>query len=53
MSVPAFLSMERPGFEADRNRIMVLDLASGEQVEATAGLDQTTHGAAWALSQKP
>ncbi len=43
----AYHSMERAGFEADRNRILVLDLASGEQVEATAGLDQTAHGATW------
>ena len=43
----AYHSMERAGFEADRNRIMVLELDSGEQVEATAGLDQTAHGATW------
>jgi len=43
----AYHSMERAGFEADRNRIMVLDLASGEAHDATAGLDQTAHGATW------
>ena len=43
----AYHSMERPGFEADRNRIMVLDLASGSSRDATAGLDRTAHGATW------
>ncbi|MEC7232761.1 MAG: peptidase S9, partial [Planctomycetota bacterium] len=43
----AWHSMERPGFESDRNRILVLDLDSGEVTEPTAGLDQTVHGATW------
>ena len=43
----AWHSMERPGFESDRNRILVLDLESGEVTEPTAGLDQTVHGATW------
>lgn len=43
----AWQSMERDGFESDRNRIMVKDLASGKIVEATKGLDQTTHGTRW------
>lgn len=43
----AFHSMERPGFEADRNRIMILDRSSGQIREATAGLDQTSHSATW------
>ncbi|MEM6672621.1 MAG: S9 family peptidase [Planctomycetota bacterium] len=43
----AYHSMERAGFEADRNRIMLLDLASGASRDATAGLDQTAHGATW------
>ncbi len=41
----AFHSMERPGFEADRNRVMIYDLASGTIREATQGLDQTAHAA--------
>jgi len=36
-------SMERPGFEADRNRIMRYDRASRKATDITAGLDQTTH----------
>lgn len=38
-----FQSMERPGFEADRNRIMSLDLETKEIKDLTAGLDQTSH----------
>jgi len=43
----AFHSMERPGFEADRNRIMLYERATGRIREATAGLDMTAHGALW------
>ena len=43
----AFHSMQRPGFEADRNRIMLFDRASGQMRELTEGLDQTAHGARW------
>lgn len=43
----AFASMERPGFEADRNRIMLYDRSSGSLREVTSGLDQTVHGATW------
>lgn len=43
----AWHSMERPGFESDRNRVLVLDMLSGEVQEPTAGLDQTVHGAVW------
>ena len=44
----AFSSMERPGFEADRNRIMLYDRSSGRLSEPTAGLDQTAHSVTWA-----
>lgn len=44
----AYHSMARPGFESDRNRIMVYDRDSGQIMEATAGLDQTAHQATWA-----
>lgn len=36
-------SMERPGFEADRNRILRMDLTARTPSEVTQGLDQTTH----------
>ncbi len=43
----AFHSMERAGFEADRNRIMIYDRETGEITEATRGLDQMAHAAKW------
>ena len=43
----AYHSMERAGFEADRNRIMVYDRTTGSTTEATLGLDQMAHGATW------
>lgn len=48
----AFHSMERPGFEADRNRIMLYDRAGGDIREVTEGLDQTTHHAFWSDDSK-
>jgi dipeptidyl aminopeptidase/acylaminoacyl peptidase len=47
-----FHSMERAGFEADRNRIMLYDRSGGSIREATAGLDQTAHGALWSRDGK-
>lgn len=43
----AFHSMARAGFESDRNRIMLLNRETGEITDASAGLDQTSHGATW------
>ncbi len=43
----AFHSMARPGFEADRNRIMLYDRTRGTIKELTEGFDQTTHNARW------
>ena len=40
----AFSSMPRASFESDRNHIMVYDRRDGSLKDATAGLDQTTHG---------
>ncbi len=42
-----FQSMERAGFESDRNRIMLLDRKSSQVIELTKGLDRTTHGVQW------
>lgn len=38
--VLAFHSMVRPGFEADRNRVMLYEIKTGKLMEATEGLDQ-------------
>jgi len=44
----AFHSMARPGLEADRNRVMLYDRASGAIRELTIGLDQSAHETRWA-----
>lgn len=43
----AFQSMRTPGFESDRNRIMLYDRVEQTLVELTAGLDQMTHDIVW------
>jgi dipeptidyl aminopeptidase/acylaminoacyl peptidase len=43
----AFLSMERPGFEADKNGLMLLDRATGKIRELTEGFDQNAHDPVW------
>ncbi len=48
----AFHSMQRPSFEADRNRIMLFDRADGKISELTVGLDQTAHGTKWSADSK-
>lgn len=48
----AYHSMAREGFESDRNRILIYDLASGKTSEATVGLDQTVHGSMWLPDSK-
>lgn len=48
----AFHSMQRGGFESDRNRIMLYDRSTGSIDELTVGLDQTAHGATWMPDSK-
>ena len=43
----AYHSMLRPGFESDRNRIMVFNRETGELRELTRGLDQNANHAIW------
>lgn len=43
----AWLSMERDGYEADRNRLFVQDLGTGERVELTAEYDNDAHTPVW------
>ncbi len=43
----AWQSMARPGYEADKNRIMVMDMGTKSVVEVTAKLDQTVEGFTW------
>jgi Tol biopolymer transport system component len=43
----AWLSMERDGYEADRNRLFVVDLQTAEKRELSDGFDQDAHGPSW------
>ncbi len=43
----AWLSMERDGYESDRNRLFLLDRRSGTRRELSAGFDQDAHAPAW------
>ncbi len=43
----AFVSLERAGFEADRARLMVRDLRTGQTREVTRGLDDNILEYAW------
>lgn len=48
----AYSSMERAGFEADRNRIMVYNRKRGTTKELTKGLDQNANGPSWRSDSK-
>ncbi|WP_075589842.1 S9 family peptidase [Labilibacter marinus] len=43
----AWESMERDGYEADKNRIFLMDLATGEKKDLTLGFDQNAGALAW------
>jgi dipeptidyl aminopeptidase/acylaminoacyl peptidase len=44
----AWLAMTRPGFEADRQRVVLHDLASGKTRAVTEGWDRSAASLAWA-----
>ena len=48
----AWLSMERAGFEADKNRIVVLELATKTLKEITKNLDQSADEMCWSPDSK-
>ena len=48
----AYSSMERAGFESDRNRIMLVDRVTGGSKELTVGLDQNANGPVWLSDSK-
>ena len=48
----AWLSMEHDGYESDKNRLFVLDLASSEKTDLTAEWDYTIDEFAWAPDGK-
>lgn len=43
----AWNSMEKPGYEADRNRIFLYDLRAGNRWEMTEGLDRNANHPQW------
>ena len=43
----AWLSMERDGYESDRNRLFVHDFVTGASLELTAGYDNDAHSPVW------
>ena len=43
----AWESMERPGFEADKSRIMIMDMQSRKYRDYSAGFDQSSSSFAW------
>ena len=48
----SWLSMERAGFEADKNRIMVKELATNIKIEATKNIDQSADNILWSKDSK-
>lgn len=48
----AYLAMARPGFEADRFRIVLLDLDSGQRRVLTEDWDRSPHGLVWSSDGK-
>lgn len=42
-----YLSMATPGYESDRNRIMIMDVRTGEKTEVSKGWDETVYHASW------
>ena len=43
----AWLSMEHDGYESDKNRIFVMDMATGEKTDLTTNWDYTADAIAW------
>lgn len=48
----AWLSMEHDGYESDKNRIFVMDTATGEKTDLTTDWDYTADDLAWASDSK-
>ena len=43
----AWESMETPGFESDKNRIMIMDLQDGSYIDYSEGFDQSSGNLRW------
>jgi dipeptidyl aminopeptidase/acylaminoacyl peptidase len=48
----AWESMERDGYEADKNRLYILDIQTGARIDGTAQFDQNAQSLAWTDDSK-
>ncbi|MEE4177871.1 MAG: S9 family peptidase [Bacteroides sp.] len=48
----AWESMERPGFEADKNRILIMDFQTGNWHDYSEGFDQSSDHFVWSLDSR-
>jgi len=48
----AWESMERDGYEADKNRLFIADLKTGKKKDYSAKFDQNVHGLSWSADGK-
>ena len=48
----AWESMERDGYESDKNRLFVADLETGEKIDYSADFDQNAQGLNWSSDSK-
>ncbi len=48
----AWESMATPGFESDKNRIMIMELATRKYRDYSAGFDQSSSGFAWSADSR-
>ena len=48
----AWESMERNGYEADKNRIFIANLESGEKIDYSENFDDSSHGFSWSNDGK-
>lgn len=51
-SLLAWESMERDGYESDKSRLFVMDMATGEKTYYTKDLDQNANGLSWSADGK-
>ena len=45
-------SMERDGYESDKNRLFIMDMQTGKKVDLTASFDQNVEAPAWSTDSR-
>jgi len=48
----AWESMERDGYEADKNRLFIMNILTGEKTDLSANFDQSSTGLTWTADSK-